>query len=199
MLIAVIAGHLLWIFGIHGTMVVYSVFIAIWTPLGVENLAAFNAGLPIPHLVTGSLFFQAVAMGSGATLGLALAMLKAKSERYRTIGKLAVVPNALGINEPVIFGLPVVMNPILAIPFMLTPAIIITAAYFLMITGILNPLPGIATPLGTPIIVAGLIGGGWKWAIFQALTIVLSYVMYKPFFNIMDKKAFEEENQPVEA
>lgn len=199
MLIAVIAGHLLWIFGIHGTMVVYSVFIAIWTPLGVENLAAFNAGLPIPHLVTGSLFFQAVAMGSGATLGLALAMLKAKSERYRTIGKLAVVPNALGINEPVIFGLPVVMNPILAIPFMLTPAIIITAAYFLMVTGILNPLPGIATPLGTPIIIAGLIGGGWKWAIFQALTIVLSYVMYKPFFNIMDKKAFEEENQPIEA
>jgi len=195
MLIAIIVAHVLWLFGIHGMLIVISVMLPIWTPNAVENLAAFNAGEPIPNLISSSLFFQVPVMGSGATLGLALAMMRGKSERYKTLGKLAVIPNACGINEPIIFGTPMVMNFSLAIPFILTPTLIFIAAYVLSAIGVLPYLPGINAPLGTPIIIAGLISGGWRWALFQLGTVVLSYFVYKPAFNTMDKAAYEEEQK----
>ena len=193
MIIAILLISILWVFGIHGAMIVLSVFMAVWTPLGNENLNAYNLGLPIPNIISMALVMQGIAMGSGNTLGLAIAMLFGKSEQYRTLGKLAIVPNACGINEPIVFGTPIVMNFTLAIPFILTPLITVIIGYFGMKTGILPMLPGLSAPLGTPIIVSGLIAGGWKWGVYQALMIVLSYVMYKPFFNVIDKKAYAQE------
>lgn len=193
MILAIFLVSLLWIFGIHGAMIVLSVFMAVWTPLGAENISAYNQGLPIPNIISMSLAMQAITMGSGMTLGLAIAMVFGKSEQYKTLGKLAVVPNACGINEPIIFGTPIVMNFTLAIPFILTPLIVLILAYFGMRTGILPMLPGVTAPLGTPVIISGLITGGWKWAIFQAFTVVLSFAMYKPFFNVLDKEAYAQE------
>lgn len=201
MLIAVIVAHLLWVFGIHGAMIVLSVFMAIWQPLGIENLAAYNAGQQIPHLISMPLFFQAITMGSGATLGLSIAMMRGKSQQYKTLGKLAVVPNACGINEPIIFATPIVMNFTLAIPFIVTPVVIFIVAYFGMVMEILPKLPGLMPPLGMPVILSGLFaaGGAWEWAVFQALTIVFSYVMYKPFFNKLDRIAYAQETSGEQA
>lgn len=193
MLIALLVAQLLWFIGVHGTMVVISVFMPIWTPLSAANLGAFNAGQEIPNIVSLELFFMVVFMGSGATLGLVIAMARAKSQQFKTLGKLSLIPNAVGINEPVIFGSPVIMNFTLAIPFILMPVLILILAYVGMLTGILPYLQGISAPLGTPVILGGLIMGGWKWAVFQALMIVLSYVIYKPFFNIIDKQAYAKE------
>lgn len=193
LIIAVLACQILWLCGVHGALVTYSVFIAIWTPLGTENLAAYNAGLAIPNLVTGSLFAMTIAMGSGATLGLTMAMLKSKSKQYKMLGKLALVPNACAINEPIIFGLPIIMNFTLAIPFITIPLVILIAGYLGMVTGILPYLPGISVPLGVPIIINGLMAGGWKWAIFQGLSIILSYFGYLPFFKKLDKQAYQNE------
>lgn len=193
LIVAVLACHILWLCGVHGGLVTYSVFIAIWTPLGTANLAAYNAGQPIPNIITGSLFAMTIVTGSGSTLGLAISMLRAKSAQYRMLGKLALVPNAVGINEPLIFGLPIIMNFTLAIPFILVPLTILFAGYFGMLSGILPYLPGISVPLGVPVIVNGLMAGGWRWAIFQALSVVLSYFVYRPFFKKIDQQAFELE------
>ncbi|MHC5228048.1 PTS sugar transporter subunit IIC [Enterococcus sp. LJL99] len=193
MLIAIILAHVLWVVGVHGAMVVFSVFTPIWTPLTNANLAAYNVGAEIPNIISGALVMQVLFMGSGATLGLVFWMMRAKSEQYRVLGKLAIVPNICGINEPIIFGLPIIMNFTLAIPFIVTPAIMVTLAYIGMRTGILPYLPGLSAPLGTPAILSGLLAGGWKWAIFQALMIVLSAATYYPFFKTVDAQAYQKE------
>lgn len=134
--VAILAMQVIWLFGIHGGMIIYTVFIGIWMPLGVENLTAYNAGLAIPHIVTGALFQQAVTKGSGQTLGLTLAMIFGKSAQYKTLVYPTIIPNACGINEPVIFATPLVMNFTLAIPFFVTPLVCLALAYFGMTTGI---------------------------------------------------------------
>lgn len=193
MVIAALMAHVLWIFGIHGIMIVMSVFIPIWTPMTNANLAAYNVGEAIPNIISTPLFFQAVAMGSGATLGLVFLMARAKSEQYRVLGKLSLIPNICGINEPVIFGLPIIMNLTLAIPFIVTPTLILVLAYLGMRVGILPLLPGFGAPLGTPVILSGFLGGGWRWAVFQALTVVMSTVIYYPFFKVADEKSYQAE------
>ena len=197
MLIAMLLIQLLWIFGVHGPLIVLSILLPIWTPLGTENLAAYNAGLEIPNIISGALSAQVLFMGSGATLGLAFLMLKAKSEQYRILGKLALIPNMFGINEPLIFGLPVIMNLTLAIPFILTPVIILVSAYLGMVSGVLPMLPGFSAPLGTPVIISGFISGGWRWGVFQLMMIVISYLMYLPFFRKLDSATYLEETSSI--
>lgn len=193
MIVAIIVGHLLWLVGVHGMMVVFSVLTPILTVLTNENLAAYNAGEPLPNVINSALIMQVIFVGSGATLGLALLMLRAKSEQFRVLGKLALIPNIVGINEPLIFGLPIVMNFTLAIPFILTPTLILILGYLGMVTGLLPLLPGFAAPLGTPAIISGFLMGGWRWAIFQVLMIGLSTALYYPFFRVMDRKAYADE------
>lgn len=193
MFIAILVAHILWICGVHGTMVIYSVFAGIWYPLQMANLAAFNANEPIPNLVSMSLFAMVLFMGAGGTVGLVVLMIRGKADQHRVLGKLAIIPNLFGINEPVLFGLPIIMNFTLAIPFILMPLLTLLIAYIGLVTGILPYLTGVSTPLGTPIIISGLLGGGWKWAVFQLLMMILSYFVYLPFFKIADKMAYEKE------
>lgn len=193
MVVAIIVAHLLWLVGVHGMMVIFSVLTPILTVLTNENLAAYNAGEALPNVINSALIMQVIFVGSGATLGLALLMLRAKSEQFRVLGKLALIPNIVGINEPLIFGLPIVMNFTLAIPFILTPTLILILGYLGMVTGVLPLLPGFAAPLGTPAVISGFLMGGWRWAIFQVLMIGLSTALYYPFFRVMDRKAYADE------
>ena len=195
LLLIVIIAQILWFVGIHGTMIAVTVLMPILMPINMENLAAYNAGLPIPNMISWSFFATAFVMGSGQTLGLVIAMSRSKSEQYRTLGKLALIPNICSINEPVIFGTPVILNPLLAIPFISMPAINLTLAYVLSRIGLLNYLPGVTLPLGTPVIFSGFINGGWRWALFQVALLVISYFVYLPFFKLMEKKALAEEAQ----
>ena len=190
MILLVLITHLLWIFEIHGVMIVVSVFIGIWMPLDAANLAAFNAGHAIPNIYTGAIYGMSTFAGSGLTIGLCVAMLRAHKQQYRTLGKLSIIPNLFGINEPLVFGTPIVMNPILAIPFILTPLIAIIIAILGIKVGILPILPGIGVPTGTPIIVHGFLAGGGSiaWAIYEFLICVLSYFIYLPFFNKIDSE-----------
>lgn len=190
MILLVLITHLLWIFGIHGVMIVVSVFIGIWMPLDAANLAAFNAGHAIPNIYTGAIYGMSTFAGSGLTIGLCIAMLRAHKQQYRTLGKLSIIPNLFGINEPLVFGTPIVMNPILAIPFILTPLAAIIIAILGIKVGILPVLPGIQIPTGTPIIVHGFLAGGGSiaWAIYEFLICVLSYFIYLPFFKKIDSE-----------
>lgn len=190
MILLVFLTQLLWIFGIHGVMIVVSVFIGIWMPLDAANLAAFNAGHAIPNIYTGAIYGMATFAGSGLTIGLCIAMLTARKEQYRILGKLSLIPNLFGINEPLIFGTPIVMNPILAIPFIMTPLVGIIIAILGIKMGLLPILPGISVPAGTPIILHGFLAGGGSiaWAIYEVIISIMSYFTYLPFFKKLDSE-----------
>lgn len=195
-LICTFIGSALWFLGVHGTMVVYGVMAPIWTTLRLENLAAFQAGESLPHLVPGSVFNSVYATmgGSGVTVGLAVALIFAKSKRYKTVGKLVIFPSFLGINEPLMFGMPMVLNTRFLIPMVAAPLVSTGLAIIGTAVGILPRLRGIGTPLGTPIVVTGFIEGGWRVAAFQIIMVIISFLIYYPFFKKADAEALKEEN-----
>lgn len=195
MLIYVLSG-LCWFFGIHGIAVV-SVMLPIWMAADAVNVAAISAGGAATNIVTYS-WLNAVCNigGAGATLGLVLlCTFFSKSDRYREFGKIALIPSLFNINEPVVFGLPCVLNPLLAVPFIFLPVLLIAIAYVLTITGILPVGNGVGAPAGTPILLAGMFNGGWKLLLWQVVAIGISVCAYFPFFKIMDKQACVEEKR----
>lgn len=202
LLIYILSG-LCWFFGIHG-IAVMTVIMPVWAAADAENMSLIAAGVAnadLPNIITYN-WVNAVATigGAGCTIGLVFWMsLKGKSERYKALGRLALVPGVFNINEPVVFGAPCVLNPILAIPFIFLPCIFIAIAYGLVLAGILPISNGIGAPMGTPLILQGIFNGGWRLAVFQAFAILVSIIVYYPFFKILDKKAVEEETaQPSE-
>lgn len=131
--------------------------------------------------------------GTGNTIGLNILMLRAKSKRYKTLGKLALPASLCGVNEPLIFGTPIVLNPMLAIPFVLNPLISGLLAYILTVVGILPKLNGVFM-FGVPFGISGFLAGGIMVALFQIVILIpLSYISYYPFFKKMDAIAYEEE------
>lgn len=192
--------HVLWFFGIHGAMLVLSIMQAPLMPLGIENLNAFQAGEPLPNLlILQSVIAFGMIGGSGSTIGLVIAMLRAKSKRYKTLGRLSIVPGICAINEPILFGMPLVLNTRFVIPLIVTPTLLTALGIALTVLGILPPLNGVGAPLGTPVVVQGFIQGGWQLAVFQVVAIPISYFMYLPFFKKADAEAFamEEEGEKM--
>ena len=183
-----------WFFGIHA-LAIQSALIPIWGAADAANVTAIAAGGQATNIITYS-WIQSVSNigGAGATLGLVIAMvLFAKSKRYKTFSKIALVPSLVNINEPVIFGLPVMMNPLLAVPFILAQPLLIGIAYLLTLAKIL-PIPsGIGAPMGTPLLLNGMMTGGWRIAAWQIVAFLITLVMYYPFLKVLDKQALKEE------
>lgn len=191
LLLVIFIGQVLWIFGIHGPMVVMSIAMIAWRPADLANLTAYNAGQALPNIV-GYAFYQMTTF-AGAGLGLAICMLFAKSKRYKSLGKMSVIPAAFGITEPLIFGAPIVMNFKLAIPHVVIPMLSAIIGYLLTLAGILPHMIGMGLPSGTPIAIYGFLQGGWITAIFQILMVVLWVIGFYPFFRSLDKKEYEIE------
>ena len=198
---AVFVSATLWFFGIHGMNILLATLQPILMPLQLENLAAFEAGYELPNqIVWQNISLFANMGGSGATIGLAIAMVFfAKSKQYKTLGKIAFVPACFGINEPILFGVPLVLNFKMLIPFILTPVTLFATGALLISLGILPPATGVLTPLGTPLIVSGFIAGGWRYALFQVAGVFFSFFMYSRFFKRMDDAAHQQEQGAGEA
>ena len=111
----------------------------------------------------------------------------------KSLGKLELVPGIFNINEPFLFGMPIVMNPFLAIPFFLTPIVVAISTYCVIRFGIVPPLNGMAAPWTTPAIISGFLIGGWKMAIWQACTLVISTLIYWPFAKKYDNILLKRE------
>ena len=185
-IIVYLLSNLMWFFGIHG-MVITSITNPLLMALDLENIAT-----PGMHLV-GKNFENVYAgmSGAGVTIGLVILMLfRAKSARYKTVGKISIIPGIFCINEPVIFGVPIIYNLIMIIPFILTPIISIIIAYVLTSIGILPVLSGVQLPWSTPAVVLGFMLGGWRVALYQIGMIGLSILIYWPYFRIIDNKAY---------
>lgn len=183
-----------WFFGIHGIAVI-GVMIPIWMGGDLMNVGMVSAGALPTNIVTFNWLNAVQNMGgAGATLGLVtLFLFRAKSSRYKSISKLAIVPSLFGINEPVVFGLPVVLNPILFVPFVFLPVILIGLSYVLVVIGILPVGNGVALGTTIPVVSAFMIGG-WRYAVWNVIEFAISIVVYYPFFKILDKQAVSEES-----
>ena len=200
MIIAYLFLHFFWFFGINGSSVVGAVFNPVLRALSVENMQAFKDGNPLPNIITGQ--FQdmfATFGGGGSTLSLILAMvIFCKSQRIKKLSQLSLVPGVFGINEPIIFGLPIVLNPILLIPFALVPTINIIISYVAMNIGLVPYTNGIQLPWTTPPIISGFLVSGWQASILQALLIALGIFLYYPFIRVMDDQYLREEVEAEE-
>ena len=199
MVIAYIFLHLFW-FGVNGGSVVGAVFNPILQTLSADNLAAFQAGQALPNIISQQ--FQdlfATFGGCGSTLSLLIAMLLfCHSKRIKELGKLALIPGVFGINEPIVFGLPIVLNPMILIPFMLVPTINIVISYFCMSIGLVPICTGVAIPWTMPVVLSGFLATGRQRAVLQLLLLILGVFIYMPFIKMMDKQYLEDEAKASE-
>lgn len=190
MILSIIA-QLLWVFGIHGGMIVLSTIAVALMPLDIANQMAYAAGDPLPNS-TGMMFFLQATPGVTLPL-ICLCLFVGKSKRYKVLGKFSVIPGIFGIDEPMIFGTPLVMNFRFFIPFVFQGALCLGATYLLIEAGILPRMNGLAIPTGTPILLGGLIQGGWRMALWQGVTVLLRIPLWYPFFVGADKEAYAQE------
>ncbi len=198
LLVVILVTKILWLFGIHGAMVTLSIMSPILMALDYANQAAVAAGEAIPNVI-GNAFYGTSTI-AGGMVALGICMLFAKSKKYKTLAKVCFIPSIFGISEPMMFGVPLVLNFSMAVPFIFSPVITMLLAYALTKVGILPVLPGVSAPTGTPVILQGFIAGGWRWAIFQAVMVVLLVAFWWPFFHKDDMKelALEEASESEE-
>ncbi|MEG0329953.1 MAG: PTS transporter subunit EIIC [Longicatena sp.] len=201
MLTTVGAIHLFWSMGIHGSRVVFGVMDSILLPAMDANRVAFEAGDAIPNIITKQ-FYDVFTNGGGlAIAGLVILMLfVAKSKQIKSLGKLAVGPIIFNIAEPVLFGLPIIMNPIMIIPFIITPLLVGTTTYFAMFFGLVSYPIGVAVPWTVPLFFSGYLatGGDFNAVLLQVVNLLISVIVYYPFLKLWDKKMVLEEQNYVE-
>ena len=192
---------LFWFFGINGPAVTNTIFSPIHKALTLENYEAAQAGLEMTNIFTaGFSDFFCNFGGGGSTLGLVIMMaFFAKSERMKVLGRLSLPAGIFGINEPIIFGLPIVLNPIMIIPFILSPIVNTVIAYLATISGFIPVTSGIQLPWTTPIGFSGyLITGSFKAVILQLGLLALNMAIYYPFMKLLDKQYLEDEKNKVD-
>ncbi|WP_368993476.1 PTS cellobiose transporter subunit IIC [Caldifermentibacillus hisashii] len=197
-ILAVLLCQIFWFFGLHGQIIINSVFDPIWYTLNDENLKAFQAGTELPNVITKQ-FIDTFLVGMGGT-GMTLAVillifLIGKSRQVKELGKLGGPAGIFNVNEPIIFGLPIIMNPLAIFPWLLAPVVVTAVTYFAMATGIVPKPAGIIVPWTTPIGISGFLatGNSWRGAVLQIVNLLIVMAIWWPFLKIMDKNYYENE------
>ncbi|ERG67830.1 PTS cellobiose transporter subunit IIC [Exiguobacterium chiriqhucha] len=203
-LVIAFLNHILWFFGLHGTNIIGSVIEPIYLPLIEQNLAAFQAGASaydVPFTVTKPFLDTFVFMGgSGTTFALLLAIFivvrKQRNHPYHQVAKLSAPAGLFNINEPVIFGLPIVLNPIMLIPFILVPVTLTIVSYVALTTGMVPKTVAIV-PWTTPPIISGYLvtGGSVRGILLQLVNLTIATTMYIPFVMAGAKAMTAEMNK----
>lgn len=187
-----IIAQMLWFFGLHGHAITLGIVAPIWFAMDAQQLAAYAAGTATPH-ITGFAFFMTYTAGDLLPLAFMLAFL-AKSERFKTLGRISLPPAIFTIGEPMAYGVPLVMNFALAIPYIFLNGVLLAVAYYFTVVGILPPVAGVATPAGMPLIVSGFMQGSWKIAAFQLVALFVRFGGWYFFFKVADAVAVKEEH-----
>ncbi|MGQ9493424.1 MAG: PTS sugar transporter subunit IIC [Anaerolineae bacterium] len=185
----------LWTLGIHGDLTIGIVLSPIWTSNLADNAAALAAGKPLPWIYTELFRSYVVPGGSGATLPLAIYMLRSKSARLRRVGWLGIWPGIFNINEPITFGTPVIFNPVMAIPFIVITFLNATIAYAAHVLGLVRAT-AIAAPwtLPSPILMYLATGYDIRASILVIITeFILPGIIWYPFFRAWERQVLEKE------
>lgn len=184
-----------WFFGIHPSPL-NAIFFPISTACTAANVDAFIAGSELPYLGFAIMTSFGLIGGTGSTFALNLNMIKAKSQRYKTLNKVAFIPGTFNINEPLVFGVPIMYNPIMLIPTVLAPILGALVGMAFIALGFINSTnfnPSISVAWVIPYPIAGFLRGGIMFMIAILVAIVLQILLYYPFFQMIDKQAVKEE------
>lgn len=190
-------ANLLFCVGIHQSTISGATVEPILTMLIVDNMAMFAAGQAIPsdHYMNMQIINSFALMGgSGCTFMLLLdTFLFSKSKTSKTVAKMSIVPGLFNINEPVIYGYPIVFNLPLMIPFVLIPDILIAATYGLTCAGLISPCIA-QVPWTTPPVISALLATGFDWraAVWQVIEIVIGMAIYLPFMRASERAAAKQ-------
>lgn len=184
-----------WTFGIHGANIIDPFMQTINLDAIAKNVEALEAGQVAPYIINKPFFDAFVNMGgSGTTIALIIAIfiVSRKNKQYSTVGKLSAAPGIFNINEPLLFGLPIVLNPILFVPFILTPMVNVSIAYFATKWGLV-PAATVAAPWTTPPIINGwLVTQSISGAILSIVLIVVAVLIYTPFLLAANRAAAKQ-------
>ncbi|MGL5764436.1 MAG: PTS cellobiose transporter subunit IIC [Sarcina sp.] len=187
--------HLFWFAGLHGTNIVVAIVNSITLSNLAVNQAALQAGETLPKIFAGGFVDSFIFMGGvGTTLGLTLAMVRSDNTHIKSIGKLSLLPAIFNINEPIMFGTPIVMNPLLFVPFIMVPIINGTIAWFATKYGLVSKIVTLV-PWTTPGPLAALLATNLdiSAAILSLALVLLAYFIYTPFLKLYTKSLDESE------
>ncbi|MFZ3165081.1 MAG: PTS cellobiose transporter subunit IIC [Streptococcus alactolyticus] len=190
--LAIFFIQFLWFFGLHGQILVNSVMDPVWNTLMFENLEAYKAGEHLPHIITKPFMevFTVGLGGSGMTLAVVIIMaFFLRKKQYRDVGRLALGAGIFNVNEPVIFGLPIVLNATILIPWVIAPIIVTAFNYFVMAIGIVPAPTGVSVPWTVPIFFSGIIAtNSLAGGLLQIVDFILVGFIWYPFLRMLDKQ-----------
>lgn len=201
LLIAFISPFL-WFFGLHGGNMIEPFMQTINAPAIQANAAALKAGKAIPYVVNKPFIDSFVNIGgTGVTLGLILAILIVgrKNKPYMSVASLATAPALFNINEPLAFGLPIVLNPILFVPYLLAPMISVSIAYFATVTGFMPACTSMPPWVTPPIIGAVIATASWQGGVIAAINIAISTLIYAPFIYMSSAIEIRKANKQLDS
>ncbi|WP_354690135.1 PTS sugar transporter subunit IIC [Phytobacter sp. RSE-02] len=200
-LLSVLVCQILWFAGIHGALIVTGIMNPFWMANLSVNQAAIAAGTAIPHIYVQGFWDHYLLIGGvGSTLPLALLLIRSKAVHLRTIGRMGIVPGMFNINEPILFGAPIIMNPLFFLPFVLVPMVNATLAYLALDFGLVARMVSM-TPWTTPAPIGASWAANWAFSpvIMCLICMVTATAMYFPFFKAYEKQLLAQdaaENQP---
>ena len=188
-LIYIVLLHIFWFFGMHGSDILDPVMRNFYGPAGESNIMAAAAN---GHtVILTDAFFNSFVLigGSGSTLCLIIIMLTAaKRGNITRLAQLSMVPGIFNVNELLLFGLPIVLNPVYLIPFVAVPVVLTLVTYLAMILGLV-PVTTHGVDWTTPPLLSGYLAtGSWKGAALQAFNMTLGAMMYLPFMKLAEKQ-----------
>ena len=183
-----------WFVGIHGGKLTGTVANPIFQPLSVANVIAWGKAEPLPYMINLQTKYMFIFGGIGSTLSLSFLMFFfSKSRKMKQLGRISFPMGIFFINEPLVFGLPFVLNLYLLLPFIMIP---LFSGILTVIATSMEIIPaciGFEILWTTPPLISGFIQGGWKLALWQTFMLVLQGIMWYPVFRYLDKKALNEE------
>ncbi|CAM5261232.1 oligo-beta-mannoside permease IIC protein [Bacillus safensis FO-36b] [Bacillus safensis subsp. safensis] len=196
-LIAVFFIQILWFFGLYGQIIINSVMDPIWNTLSIQNLESYTKTGEVPNIISKQ-FIEIYTVGMGGT-GMTLAVLFTiliflKSKQLKQVAKLGLGPGLFNVNEPIIFGLPIVMNPLILIPWILAPMVITCITYFAMASGIVPPPTGVNIPWTVPIFISGMMAtNSLAGGLLQLFNLMIVFVIWFPFLKFIDRMNVKNE------
>ena len=187
-----------WTLGIHGTAIMDPIVRPFWEMSIAQNMNQFHAGVSATHLPTifTEQFLQWFVWigGAGGTLALVVLFMFSKSQYLKDLGKLSLLPGLFNINEPIVFGAPIVLNPILGIPFIIAPLVTATISYFATISHIV-PMMMARLPFTIPAPIAAIMSTNWSWeaCVLSIVNFIVYLIIYYPFFKVFERQQLEKE------
>ncbi|MBU3103902.1 PTS sugar transporter subunit IIC [Clostridium gasigenes] len=198
-LIFILCQQLFWFMGLHGANLLGPIVNAVLLPLTTSNIEAFSLGQEPTSIITSQFLDSFVNLGgSGATISLLIAiLLVSKNKASKAISKISIAPGLFNINEPVIFGMPIVLNPIYIVPFIIAPIVCAIIAYYATLWGFMPTTRMLVYWTVPPVLSAFIATASFKGALIALINVVVATGIYLPFVKVADKQALLEESQEL--